>query len=402
MQTPALPRPGRLGERAAEVLSAMAVALRTRPQPVSLPQGTESAGKAPAAGSTWLNRHAPSGCLVGLSIFLISLVAHVAVVIPLQKRALGEHVRRQALEADAFLAERSSTVEMAVGNLRQEKTTAATDVDGLVRVLRSVWPDFLSLEVIDSQGELIAMVGDLYLSDAGRPIHLDKPIHQALMTNRYDSIFRDDPQRGFFSVTVKQTASAGGTWFARARFSREPLEKLLLSTGAAGTGELVSVSGKSSSWPTDASETYRTHQNWLGVPTGAEALLRTPNWMLRVQRGCGGSWFLIVSGLAGAAIFLACAAAWLLPWLSRHPAWQAAASAVAAEEPVPEAPTPAIPCGAENGEIDPGVEAKPPESAVTSEEVPEWLEVSWAEPEQEGEDGKEDHPNVRYSESAGA
>jgi len=339
-----------------------------------------------------------------LSILLISLAAHVAVVIPLEKRALGEQVRRFALETDAVLSERSSTVEMAVANLRREKATVTPDVNGLVRVLQSVWPDFLSLEVIDSQGELIAMVGDLYLSDAGRPIHLDKPIHQALATQQYHGIFRDDPERGFFSVTVKQTASDGGPWFARARFSREPLKKLLVSSGAGGNAELLSISGRSSSWPKDASETVRTHQNWLGAPVGAEALLRTPNWMLRVERGSRGSWFLIVSGFVGAAVFLVCALARIRPWLSRRSAGQAeAATTAAGDGPVPAVTNPSIPCCAESPEEGKHPQETSPEAArAIVEEDLEWLEVTWSEPEKQGSDRSNDRPIARYWGSAGA
>ena len=125
-------------------------------------------------------------CLISLPSLVLAAVGLYAVVCPLHKNLLAREARALADEIDSVIKERNAVLEIIVGSMTATTPPAEKDVESVVRSLRSAVPDFLSLEVIDGQGEIVAMIGELDLPHAGRVIAADK---------RMQREFADKPNR---------------------------------------------------------------------------------------------------------------------------------------------------------------------------------------------------------------
>ncbi len=331
-----------------------------------------------------------AACLFSVPALVLAAVGLFSVVSPLHEKLLVREARALADEIDSVIKERSAVLEVVVGNLSAGAPLNGKEGERLVKGLRSAVPDFLSLEVIDGQGAIIAMLGDLDLPEAGRLTQAEKPMHKAFADQPHRNLFRDDPGSGFFAINCKHRRADGATSFTRARFSREPIERAMTSSSTAGSGQLVSISGKSSAWPTDTIASVRIHHKWWGFPAAAEALLLTPNWMVRLEEASAKRVLLCFVVMVVAVMMYAVVAATWLPRL--HRAWyhdsdkqpRSAYQAIRPVEPDPQA----------HGKTSlPRDRADAPAPAVKAAEplsdIPEWLDVTWSERDVDDLSGKQ-------------
>jgi hypothetical protein len=227
-----------------------------------------------------------------LAAFVVSLVIHYAAVVPLEKSLLSSEVRGLAADIDSAVRVRNLLMSAAAGNAEAEAFLEAGGLEKLLNGLRKHFQDFLSIEIANERGQIQAMGGELALP---RTSLLSKDASSK--TSAFDldiqhnrGIFQDDPDNDCFLITCKHVGSGGGKWFTRARFSRQSLASILKSVPSRRVA-LLPISGVSkeipdipASLPRPELSIVRTFESWWLGPTGAEALLPTPGWLIRMEK----------------------------------------------------------------------------------------------------------------------
>ena len=84
---------------------------------------------------------------------------------PLAEKALLAEAYGIARQLDESLMVRSIVLDMATDKQHMERLQEPAVLDELLRSIRSHFPDFISLEVIDDEGTIVSMVGELSLSE---------------------------------------------------------------------------------------------------------------------------------------------------------------------------------------------------------------------------------------------
>lgn len=221
----------------------------------------------------------------------VGLVSHFAVIVPLENNLLSAEVRSLATELDSTVRMRSALIRITVGNSELDSFLQSGGLDKMLYALRQQFPDFLSFEATNDRGQVQAMGGELALSQAG--LFSKAPSGKITTVDLGDQLkggtFHDDPQGNCYYITCKHVGSGGGKWFTRTRFTRESVAAILKSTPTRRV-TLVPISGASKDIPggppsltMPQSRVVRTIGSWWRGPTGAEALLTMPSWLLRME-----------------------------------------------------------------------------------------------------------------------
>jgi len=331
--------------------------------------------------------------VVSLFVLTTGVFAYFLVVAPLQRQLLSEQVRAAAKSVDSIVKARGVSVSTVGRTLDLENLMSENGGEQAISALRDQFPDFLSLEVMNGEGALLAMFGDLSLAEARRKSRSEDLAASGSEQDSESERFQDYPQGKCFFITTKQTSTEGNTWFVRARFSREPIEKALAVLGAHGTAQLQSASSLPLDWPSDgfatgaaikggeSSETpsVTVSRKWWGGETKATALLVTPEWAITV-RGYPAEAFpsrYFVVGLCTLALLLVGYMA-IRHWAAGNKATASAAPEQPGSLAQPGAMAEAIP----EEPVGIGVsEVGNPVPEEGSEAIPEFLEVDWLEPD---------------------
>jgi hypothetical protein len=141
------------------------------------------------------------------------------------------------------------------------------------------------------RGEVVAMIGDLPLSQAGIPgqARANRFVRVSSDIKSNEGLFVDDPATGSFSVTCRHLGTEKNQWYSRSRFSRDSIDQLL-SSFPNRKASLVQVTGgpkvarSNNDWNVAA-----TFGGWWQGAGKAEALLASPGWIVRVENTSGGS-----------------------------------------------------------------------------------------------------------------
>jgi hypothetical protein len=198
----------------------------------------------------------------------------------------------------------------AVYNRQLENVLASSGLENLVNSIRSQFPDFLSLEVLNVNGEVLAMVGELPLSqaylapkDAGENLFRIDP--RASNTG----VFKDEPGSGCFYLTSRHKDSDGTYWYTRTRFTRRAIEGLLTEFHDRAT--LMSIAGGKPDLEQVHGYPARIYGNWWSGPQSAEVTLETPGWLVKVASAANGSLLRLTSIIFPLVILVLAALAWL-------------------------------------------------------------------------------------------
>ncbi len=226
-----------------------------------------------------------------LGALAVGLVSHFTVVVPLEKSLLSAEARSLATDMDSTVRMRSSLISTAVGNSELDGFLEAGGLDKLLSALRKHFPDFLSVEATNDRGQIQAMGGELPLSQASSfsrdPSGKTSTVNLGIQHNK--GIFHDDPENNCFIITCRHIGSEGGKWFTRSRFSRASVVPILESAPTRRV-TLVPISGVSKDIPEGQISLSRPESCvvrtvgslWYG-PTGAEALITMPGWLMRME-----------------------------------------------------------------------------------------------------------------------
>lgn len=251
---------------------------------------------------------------VVIAACLAWLVAGVSIRIgsvdPASRLVLSEQAKSLAKELDAALKIRAVAIVSAAYNKPLERLLASSGLENFTNTIRSQFTDFLSLEVLNGNGEAVAMMGDLPLSqaglspkDAGENVFLNDS--RAFLTG----VFRDDPANECFFLTCRHRNEDGTYWFTRTRFSRRVVEALL--SEFQGRASLVSISGGKNDLAMVYGHPTRIYGNWWAGPQSVEASLETPGWLLKLSADDQRSLFKRASFILPAVIMVFAALAYL-------------------------------------------------------------------------------------------
>lgn len=245
-----------------------------------------------------------------LAWLVAGLAIHLNSVAPAHRLVLSEHARTVAKELDSAVKMRSAVIMSALYNRQLENVLASSGLENLVNSIRSQFPDFLSLEVLNVNGEVLAMVGELPLSQANlAPKDAGENLFRIDPRASNTGVFRDDPTSGCFFLTSRHKDSDGTYWYTRTRFARRAIEGLL--SEFQGRATLVSIAGGKQ----DLEQVYgypaRIYGNWWSGPQSAEVTLETPGWLVKVASAASGSLLRRTSIIFPLVILVLAALAWL-------------------------------------------------------------------------------------------
>ena len=214
-------------------------------------------------------------CVPGL---MVGIASYYFAVAPIERKLVDVHARQVAQELDAVVKIRSAAIQVAASTRASSDLTDTEGLDRLLQALRTAFPDFLSMEIMDEHGETLAMVGELPLSEASRSVGKSKTAKVGTMAYRERDLFQDDPEADSFLITAKHKEEDGKAWFSRTRFSRDAIRQALSASSSTAEVSLLQA-------PEDAGS--GGIGSWKNVSTGSVVRLDTPGWVLSVEKQSG-------------------------------------------------------------------------------------------------------------------
>lgn len=231
--------------------------------------------------------------LTCVAVVTVALAGHLLIIAPLEQSLLKEQARGLAKDLDGLVSARTAAVRVAAGNLDIDNLSAAGGLDRLLNTLRSLFPDFSNIELLNDRGQTLAMMGDLNLSLAGAPKSAQVVIDSSTVENKF--LFRDDPANQSFLIIMQHGDSDSGRWFSRTRFSRTPIDTILTAAGSKKSPKLImrelpknveaeiepNMAESRSVSAAQSTEGVRTR--WWNPRKAAEAQLLMPGWSLVLE-----------------------------------------------------------------------------------------------------------------------
>jgi hypothetical protein len=216
--------------------------------------------------------------VVGLSMVIAGSVVYVFGVLPARHDLREERVVSLAQQVDTLIKVRAASLWAVTSLLNTQNLRTDANVERSLTALREFSPDFLSLEVLDDQGEILAMLGDIPLSEAARRGASEEIKDLATAQDSAQEWFSDDPEGNSYYITIRHTAQDGRKWFARGRFSRNQLE---LALGSASRIGIAALRNRAREVPLAVSS--KTTQASLSYP-GWSVMLEERPWSARGSR----------------------------------------------------------------------------------------------------------------------
>jgi|GEM_PF-1229820 len=345
------------------------------------------------------------GCVLACWLVLLGIgyVGYLHMVVPLRQQVLAQEVRSLELALDSVIRERCLLVDAVTGNLEMDAFLKQKAMPTMVKRIRSTFPDLTTVQILDQQGTIVAMAGDVSLADGALPsiAKIDWPTDSGGLPGGWR--FSDEPSANRWHLTCRHSTSRVGVWFVRATFSREPLQGAGIRAGLTEARPFLmtrySREHRSDDYGVEAGSAGAPVwlSGWSRLTTGrAETPLRAGGWVVGlIDAPHTGSMYLYPAAVAG-LFFLCVVVSLVAVGHSAAPKHQggagegrqeppSAAGYVAVvderieQHPDTSAPNTVIPETASGQEQEPDQEeivalAAPPE------EVPEFLDVMWVEP----------------------
>jgi hypothetical protein len=253
--------------------------------------------------------------LIGSSAaWLIAAFAiHFGTIAPLRAGLISDHANALAREIDSAIKVRSTLISSAVNDQHLEKILGSSRLEALVKHIENHFPEFISLEVMNHRGEILAIVGEVALSKGNLvPLEIKEAFFHLDSRAGNVGLFRDDPANGSFFITCRHRNSDGTIWYSRSRFGRSTLEEILNHEQDKGSASLVSVSGVGSDVQQVAENRHRVYNSWWSGLQAVEVSLENPGWLLKMVPNSSGSPVRRVSAIIPGLLLLLAAALYLL------------------------------------------------------------------------------------------
>lgn len=245
--------------------------------------GNRASRPQPSAGrSAWGLRVSKWLFAGAILVLFLGLLLYSWMVVPLEKKLAAREIHSLAERIDSEIKMRTEVVRAATSGMKVANLNASGSLDRAGRILRKAFPDFLSLEIVNEEGDLLAMVGDIALPGNARtsPADSEGSVEQK---STPASTFRDDPKERSFIVESRLESAGGTPWATRARFSRDTIERLLNASRIPLPATLVEVPVNGTVIAGIDGNNANMGTNWLGGLTWIEAPLSAPGWWIRME-----------------------------------------------------------------------------------------------------------------------
>jgi hypothetical protein len=240
--------------------------------------------------------------LVAIFAGIFGLVAYVWLTTPAEEPNIAQDAGRLALALDTAIRERGLALDSVTNTLAVEGFLKEGVLARVVGSVRKNFPDFQRLEVIDRDGAILAIAGDLQPKDAALTSRVNigglGGSEAAAFTVGW--VFTDDPLTRAFYLTRKRSSPGGKAWFIRARFTRDAIDSAASHASLRSDTKyrLLPIVGPRSSImespiPSGASMQdktagdsilLRSSGNWWSPKSIAEKHLRTAGWIVSLER----------------------------------------------------------------------------------------------------------------------
>jgi hypothetical protein len=264
---------------------------------------------------------------------LIGVVGYFGLMIPMEKRQITKQVQRLVREIGAVIEARSVVMGAATNTLRKSDLLSMTSSEHIYNTLRSRFSDFRRLDVIDGNGEILGMVGDLPVSKTGLEMRTQVSSFSSLKSRMTGdkALFRDDQKSGCFFITRKFIHEKHGDMFIRAKFIRRPISSILasVSQNSSRKAYLDRVSGGQSVIARDKGTGKEVPQvridgSWWTGPIAAEIVFLRKGWAVSLKGRPGAAHYIPIALACVSLIALGLLVAPLVP----DRPWAAKAAAI--------------------------------------------------------------------------
>jgi len=215
---------------------------------------------------------------------VLGLVSYYWTVGPLERKLMEREVRGLAGEINTIINIRTTALGMAANHLDVDNLADTGALDELLVGIRRIFPDFLSMEIVDEHGEILAMLGELPLSEAGRVSRPGKSSTLGAAGLNELQVFSDDPSGSCFFITIKHRSGDGASWYSRNRFSRDPIEHVLESGQTSLPVKLFPIPAAERREPIPVTGSSSGVFSWWSRTDGLEASLAVPGWVVKLDR----------------------------------------------------------------------------------------------------------------------
>jgi hypothetical protein len=249
-------------------------------------------------------RLGPYAIITCFTALLALLGVYALFLAPLQKKVLGHEAHALAQELDAGVQTRSAALDVALRDMGIEGLLQPKALDNVMKTVRGRFPDILSMDVIADDGTILIMIGEVPMAEAGlfRIADTTRFVRADAAAFTWGWAFSDDAPGNCFHMTRMASSQDGRNWFVRARFSREWVGETMVrfvdssglkaalipvtigSKGAAADRTGAEWGGPAGRASVPVAQVAVSGSWWWTGPTAAEARLRSPGWLVRVER----------------------------------------------------------------------------------------------------------------------
>ncbi len=313
--------------------------------------------------------------LVASPVFILGFAGYLGVIVPLKGKLLAEQTRSLGTGIDATIGERANCLAVAVGEDELGDFLEEGRLQEIVRSIQTRFADFISLELIDGSGTILAMAGEMGISPEGG---LENETVKQLAGRFPRAVKRawtvhDDPAGEYFSVTWVRREGGAEPFFVRARFSRKPIRDLLeavskeiegvagfVQVADAGAGNWYDAAESGSGFPSGIGPTTSSpvavSGKWFSAPIRTEMRLSVPGWAVTLEgnpKGILSTWQIAWTGALSLLALLLVTSTILRPFWrlspeAPHEGYRTAASS----KPADSAQEPSVPSGESLAESD--------------------------------------------------
>ena len=111
--------------------------------------------------------------LAWLPVAAALLIGYFGVAAPLQKKMVVEEANGLVREVDGIVWARSVALDVTTRDLQLTDFRQSGELDKILGFMWRHFPDFVRVDVIDQSGAVVAMAGELPVSAAGLPSHVN-------------------------------------------------------------------------------------------------------------------------------------------------------------------------------------------------------------------------------------
>lgn len=217
---------------------------------------------------------------------------------PMERTLIHREAQLAAMGLLTAVKSRGSVMDAVTVSKSENDLVSPMGLENISSILRSKFDDFLTLEIINHKGEILAAVGALNRTQSPLESRVQTVRYKILEKERHGEleVFRDFPNKDYYSITRGKTSENGAVFYIRARFARQSLESALTIwslSDAQDNVQIVPITGDVTNLREKITDNYlpdvKIRESIFWGPVGAEAIIFSNRWIISLSghRGWG-------------------------------------------------------------------------------------------------------------------